>query len=198
MTTLQKNQSMFSMRTNPLDSSRNRSVSGHNMTSHLKNMFHIPGFVQSGHTVLLDVIREAISWKVYKPSPKSRLVATWAPGNHHTLVDELLADMVANVEATFKVRIGSMFLNLYKDGSYHCPYHSDKYSGISGVFTISLGQTRDLLIKKNGKGNKAQKYTLQSGDLYYMSNALQSTHKHSIPKRTRCIGERISIVMFVK
>ena len=147
---------------------------------------------------MLLLLRDDMIWTPYVMSPKSRLCATWKI--HHTNhtqkeIDILLEGLLVQIQQTFKTIIRGVFLNWYKDGSDYCPYHSDNYN--SDVYTISLGQSRDLLIKRNGPG-KAEKFTLNSGDLYYMSNAIQLTHKHSIPSRKKVTNERISIVFFAQ
>ena len=65
------------------------------------------------------------------------------------------------------------------------------------VYTISLGSSRDLLIKQDGKGTKSEKIKLDSGDLYFMDERLHRNHTHSIPKRANS-GRRISVVFFAK
>ena len=156
---------------------------------------HIPNFISidiSFH--LLSLLRDGMKWKKFLPSPKSRLCVYWEHGDFREL-DILLEGIIVQIQQIFQVNIKGVFLNWYKNGQDYCPYHSDKYN--CDVFTISLGQTRDLLIKYNGPG-KAEKFTLNSGDLYYMSNEMQLTHKHSIPIRKNVIGDRISIVFFAR
>ena len=158
--------------------------------------FHHPQFISAENAaLLLPLIRDSMSWQAFPPSPNSRQCAGWALGGGNGVMDYLLEGVASQIQSLWPVQVktGAVFLNYYKTGEDYCPYHSDKYE--AHVFTLSLGCTRDLLIKRNGPG-KAEKFTLNSGDLYFMSNQMQSTHKHSVPPRKHVTGERISVVFF--
>ena len=103
---------------------------------------------------------------------------------------------MTQIESDFCITLEKdMFLNYYQDGSDYCPYHADVYN--CDTITLSLGATRDFLVKENGKGTKASKYTLTTGDLYYMPHSIHKTYKHSIPVRKGVSEGRISILFFV-
>lgn len=145
----------------------------------------------------LEILSQNVSWKIFAPSPKSRKVAQWIPDDNNILVNEIIIYLIDLIKDKYKINsCKGVFLNLYDDGSDYCSYHKDVYG--TDVYTISLGSTRDFLVKEDGKGNKAEKYTLKNGDLYYMSEKLHEKHKHSIPKRTRVTEPRISVVFFTK
>jgi alkylated DNA repair dioxygenase AlkB len=109
----------------------------------------------------------------------------------------ILLSLQIHLQDTYNVRVDNgIFLNLYKDGEDYCPYHRDQYG--KDVYTISLGATRDLLLKPDEKGKETEKYTLKSGDMYYMANELHKTHRHSIPKRKNMNQTRISVVFFTR
>jgi alkylated DNA repair dioxygenase AlkB len=154
---------------------------------------HIPSFIDTDKgEVLLSVLQALVPWSIFGPSPNSRQVYRWDDRTPSPLCG-ILSDMVHRLERERKVTVKGVFLNLYQDGKDYCPYHRDMYG--TDVYTISLGATRDLLIKPDN-GDKTIKYSLRSGDLYYMSKAINSTHRHSIPKRKNVNGTRISIVFF--
>lgn len=144
----------------------------------------------------LATLTNTIEWKMFGPSPRSRRVARCEyralTGQPDT--DRIISGFCEKLINKYNVTIRGIFFNLYENGGDYCPYHADTYG--TDVYTLSLGSTRDILIKENGIGTRADKITLESGDLYYMPNALQSTHKHSIPKRKSVGNSRISIVFF--
>ena len=155
---------------------------------------HTPAFIDEEiANELLELLKKNIQWEKFQLSPNSRLVSRWQGSNSEHL-NCLIEGFTVLIQQRFQTNVKGIFLNWYKDGSDYCPYHSHRYG--ANVYTISLGGTRDLLIKQNGRGTRAEKFTLKSGDLYFMSNKMQSIHKHSIPKRKKVNSERISVVFF--
>ena len=67
---------------------------------------------------------------------------------------------------------------------------------ITDIYTISLGTSRDMLIKKKETGQRSDKISLESGDLYYMSEEMNKHYKHCIPKRKNIKDTTISLVFF--
>ena len=142
----------------------------------------------------LSIIEEGTAWYRFRPSPNSRLVSRWKPGD--TLVDSIIQALTVKLQEEFNVKVGSIFLNFYMNGGDYCPYHKDRYG--ADVYTLTLGEKRDFLLKADRKGSRVSKISLGSGDLYVMGKALQLTHKHSVPKRMGANGKRISIVFFIE
>jgi len=139
----------------------------------------------------LSILQAVVPWEPFLLSPNSRKVYRYAPP---TTFDPLITPLIHKIETDFKTTVRGIFMNIYENGSDYCSYHKDRYN--TDVYTISLGETRDLLIKPDVKGTRAEKITLQSGDLYFMDERLHRTHVHSIPKRKNVNGVRISIVFF--
>jgi len=110
-------------------------------------------------------------------------------------INTIFQGLIQKINSQYNCDIQNIFCNLYKDGQDYCSYHKDKYK--RHIYTLSLGESRDFLVKPDGKGTKATKYTLNSGDLYFMHNNLHKHHKHSVPKRKNVTGTRISLVFFV-
>ena len=147
---------------------------------------------------ILNILQALCKWDPFPPSPKSRKVCGWnimLQNNFEPVINQLFINLSNKIKQTFNVNVISIFCNLYENGSDYCPYHKDMYG--CNLFTLSLGQTRDFLIKPDAKGTKSTKYTLESGDLYFMDNNIHTHHKHSIPKRKNINKPRISIVFFV-
>lgn len=98
-----------------------------------------------------------------------------------------------------KSRIFGIFCNLYRDGEYYTPYHRDSYSLREDALTItySFGATRRFLMKPDD-GSETKKFDLSDGDIFVMTKEDNETHKHSIPKTRKRLGERISVVCFLE
>jgi len=145
----------------------------------------------------LDLFRFCVEWVTWQASPNSRLVKKWVPSETSEIINDILFGLIDRLKKDCHVlECSGVFMNNYINGEDYCPYHKDQYD--ADVYTISLGSKRELLIKKDGKGEKAEKISLESGDLYYMSEELNKCYKHSIPKRKKIKGPRISLVFFCK
>lgn len=144
---------------------------------------------------ILKLLQDNISWSTFGPSPKSRKVSRWTPGTPgtETVSDQVLLELKHELESRMNTKVQGIFLNLYQDGMDHCPYHRDSYG--TDVYTLSLGDKRDLLVKSD-QGGASDKYILESGDLYFMAVKLHDGHRHSIPVRKGRKDPRISVVFF--
>lgn len=145
-----------------------------------------------------SLLKDNISWKVWPFSPNSRTVYHFQIGENK-IVDDILLNLKSQIEKHFSINIIGIFCNYYKDGNNFCPYHKDSYG--TNVYTLTLceeGGEREILIKSDIKGSKATSYKIENGDLYVLTESLNSTHKHSIPKRKNITKGRISIVFFGK
>ncbi|MGR3279331.1 alpha-ketoglutarate-dependent dioxygenase AlkB [Acaryochloris marina NIES-2412] len=88
-------------------------------------------------------------------------------------------------------------LNFYADGSSSMGFHSDTAEELApgtGVATLSLGATRTITYKLKTDQEVQYSYSLESGDLLYMSNAVQLDWLHGILKEAK-VGPRISITL---
>ena len=147
-----------------------------------------------------SLFKALIPWQICSFSPNSRKVFMWnSSGLMSSSTDPQLSmlfqKLIDKIQSRFGVQIENLFCNLYEDGSNYCSYHKDKYG--MNIYTLSLGAPRDFSVKPDGKNTTTKTFLLESGDLYFMDNAIHKTHKHSIPKRTKCKDSRISIVFFV-
>lgn len=160
-------------------------------------MKHYPTYVDSDTAEFAaSVLQAMVPWKPFALAPKSRRVFQWQRGSMAPDIDAIFIKFVNDLESKHKVKVKGVFCNLYVDNNDYCPYHRDQYN--ADVWTLSLGSTRDFLVKPDEKGTRATTYTLKSGDLYYMAKELHRNHRHSIPKRSGKIGPRISIVFFTE
>lgn len=159
-------------------------------------MEHKPGYIGKDRAdALYHVLSALVPWKRFAPSPKSRQVYRWSPDVSSGLpdLDGILTGLVDTLQIDRQVMVQGVFLNYYQNGKDYCPYHRDTYG--TDVYTLSLGDTRDFMLKKDGPG-RATSYTLRSGDLYLMKKDLHRDHRHSIPVRKGRKNGRISVVFF--
>lgn len=158
-------------------------------------IMHIPGFIdQERASCILNALQALLPWTTFEPSPNSRRVWRWDKSTGESIIDGIFIELVHELQQQCQVQVHSIFCNLYRDGNDYCPYHNDSYG--CDVWTLSLGDTRDFLVKPDGIGTRSQSWTLKSGDMYFMDKRLHKDHRHSIPVRKGCKGSRISIVFF--
>lgn len=61
------------------------------------------------------------------------------------------------------------------------------------IASLSLGGSRDFLMKHKDDAKKKEKYPLENGDMLVMQGTTQSKWLHSIPKRTSSVQPRVNI-----
>jgi alkylated DNA repair dioxygenase AlkB len=87
-------------------------------------------------------------------------------------------------------------LCLYRDGSDSVAWHGDTIGRGSTddtlVAIVSLGAPRSFLLRPRG-GGTSRRFEVGRGDLLVMGGSCQRTWEHSVPKRSRTNGPRISI-----
>lgn len=160
-------------------------------------VMHIPKFLDKDRAeYILNTLQALIPWVEFTPSPKSRKVWRFEGLTGDVAIDKIFLDLITELQLQCNVKVQGVFCNLYRDGNDYCPYHRDSYG--CDVWTLSLGDTRDFLVKKDVIGAKADKWTLESGDLYFMDKTLHKHYKHSIPVRKNKKHARISLVFFTQ
>lgn len=99
------------------------------------------------------------------------------------------------IEREYHWPANSCLLNEYKNGPQYISWHSDKEVNKhfnSGVYTVSLGASRDFYLRRKDDHTRVIKTTLHAGDLCVMEGSTQQEYEHSVPKRTQA-GYRISL-----
>lgn len=112
-----------------------------------------------------------------------------------------LADMLAVVRRLAPAPYTAAGLNLYRDGRDGVAMHHDKlHTLVPGhpIALLSLGAPRRMRVRAKAGGAKAVAVELAPGSVLAMSHASQRTHEHGIPKMTRPVGPRISVVFRVR
>ena len=112
-------------------------------------------------------------------------------------LQEILAVAQTRVPAPYN----AVGLNLYRDGRDSVAMHNDKLHSILPGFPIalvSLGNARRMNIRAKSGASRAIGIDLEPGSLLVMSHASQLTHEHGIPKTTKAVGPRMSVVFRVR
>ncbi len=61
------------------------------------------------------------------------------------------------------------------------------------IASLSLGGSRDFLMKHKDDAKRKEKFPLENGDMLVMQGTTQSKWLHSIPKRTSSVQPRVNI-----
>ena len=133
---------------------------------------------------VVDVPRQLASYALHR----------WPP-------DLPLPDVLAVVQRLVPAPYSAVGLNLYRDGRDSVAMHNDKLHQIAPgqpISLLSLGHPRRMLVRAKAPGARALPIELQPGSLLVMSHASQLTHEHGIPKTSRPVGPRISVVFRVR
>ena len=125
--------------------------------------------------------------KAYTYSGKTNEPNGWSP---------TLLKIKRQIEEATKQQFNSCLCNLYRHGTDSMGWHSDDEDELGRnpvIASLSLGAMRPF--KLQHKTDKEQKLTvaLNNGSLLVMSGRLQHCWKHSIPKTTKAVGERINL-----
>lgn len=105
---------------------------------------------------------------------------------------KMLHDMIAESICEFN----SVLINLYTNGDYYMGYHQDNEPEVdlsAGIFSLSLGQSRDFLFKSITDKKKIVKIKLCDRDGLYMGPQTLIDWQHALPKRKNVNNLRINL-----
>ena len=100
------------------------------------------------------------------------------------------------VNAALGTQFNSVLVNAYRDGRDYMGYHQDHEPELGPhphVASISLGASRDFLLKAVSNPEKVHSIHLEHGALFHMIPPCQRTFKHALPKRLKCHQPRINL-----
>jgi alkylated DNA repair dioxygenase AlkB len=158
----------------------------------------------SGSDRLFDHLLEVVPWRAERRQMYDRvvdvprLVAFYDEAQ--PLPDPALETMRASLSEEYSSELGEPFatvgLCLYRDGSDSVAWHGDTIgrgrTDDTLVAIVSLGTPRSFLLRPRG-GGASRRLELGRGDLLVMGGSCQRTWEHSVPKRARTDGPRMSI-----
>lgn len=152
------------------------------------NINYVPKFIDNTEaSTLFQVLQNAISWNKMNYFKRSI--------SHYEGNVPQLNEIILQVQNNFERSVEGVFLNYYENGNDYAPYHADKYN--CDTCLISLGETRILRYKHNTTGDNTD-YNLANGDLLFIPDEINNNYKHSLLKRTKISGSRISMLIFFK
>lgn len=180
---------------------------------------YIPDFIYNPEETFKQVVKEveflprdALSFKIYGkvlvlPRDKQFYgdhredgkVPWYRYGGDHipkvhkwTPILEMIRD---SIESFTGQHCNHLVVNRYQNGNDHISFHRDKtkdFETDASVMTVSLGCTRDFILKEKATGNKV-KIALQPGSLCILGPETNEKWYHSIPKRAGVSKTRISL-----
>jgi alkylated DNA repair dioxygenase AlkB len=89
----------------------------------------------------------------------------------------------------------SVLINNYKDGEQYMGWHCDNEKELGTrptICSLSIGSTRDFILRNKADHSMKTKVDLQSGDLLLMLGETQTYWDHALPKRLRVKDRRIN------
>lgn len=153
--------------------------------------------VRGGDEVLDDLIATT-AWRNGRRQMYDRMVddprlSRWwraGEGDPH----ELLATTRRAVEAHYRLRLGGVVLNYYRDGHDSVAWHRDRElrdPASTVVAILTLGARRPFRLRPHGGGQSID-LAPGAGDLLVMGGRCQADWEHAVPKVARPLGPRIS------
>jgi alkylated DNA repair dioxygenase AlkB len=106
-----------------------------------------------------------------------------------------LAKIKQRIEDAAEAEFNSLLLNLYRDGRDSIGFHADDEPELGKnpvVASVSLGAVRKFLLK-HVETIETLSFQLAHGSLLVMAGACQHHWRHSVPKTTETVGERINL-----
>lgn len=126
-----------------------------------------------------------------------RLLASYALAAAPPPIGEIAAAVVAATGAAF-THVG---LNLYRDAHDSVAPHNDHLDELVAgqpIALVSLGATREMVIRAKRPPRRVLRLDLAAGSLLVMSHATQLHYDHGIPKQRTPVGPRISLAFRVR
>ena len=167
-----------------------------------------PGWV-SDHQLLLDQLRDEISWDQHEITLFGRTVPTprltaWMGDTAYSysgVVNEpapwpaALAELRDRLSEALGVGFNSCLANLYRDGSDSMGFHSDDEPALGPeptIASISLGDRRRFVLPNRGSRQR-WRWDLGAGDLLVMRDESQRDYAHAVPKTAHLVGPRMNL-----
>lgn len=124
--------------------------------------------------------------RVYTWSGITMIPLSWPPD---------LLKIRDRVQAATGRRFNSVLMNYYRNGNDCVSWHSDDERGLGPlpfIASLSVGADRDFLLRRKG-ADEVVKVSLEGGSLLVMTEGIQETWQHSLPRRKRVMGPRVNL-----
>lgn len=153
-----------------------------------------------GDQTLLEHVRDTTDWHEWSRPMYDRVVevprlTAQLPrdGEGHPV----LASARGALDARFGQRFSRIGLALYRDGKDSVAPHGDMVAremDESVMAIVSCGARRRFLLKPADGGGATVSFDFGEGDLLVMGGTIQRTWRHSVPKTSKPVGPRLSIM----
>ncbi len=151
-----------------------------------------------GADAVLDHLIDATEWhqgrrRMYDRTVDDPRLSCWFR-DRDALPHPVALEIRAALEARYRVRLGAVGLNYYRDGRDSVAFHRDRELrelDDTLIAIVTLGAHRPFLVRPLG-GGASRDLAPASGDLLVMGGACQQRFEHGVPKVARC-GPRISM-----
>jgi alkylated DNA repair dioxygenase AlkB len=154
----------------------------------MEGIIHIAEFVLNP-TAIFDELENSISWD---DRMTARKTASYGVAYNYSQMSypfnpllPVLEQFCLNINKQIGFEPNNCLINYYLDGKSKMGFHTDQVDILehnTGVAIISLGQSRVLRFRKIENKEHTVDFTLSSGSLLYMNQAIQSEWEHAIPK----------------
>jgi len=108
-----------------------------------------------------------------------------------------LSQICIDVNSAIGFEPNNCLINYYLDGKSKMGFHADQTDILeknTGIAIVSLGETRILRFRNKENNSQIIDYELSSGSLLYMTQDVQRTWEHAIPKSNTSNG-RMSLTL---
>jgi alkylated DNA repair dioxygenase AlkB len=103
-----------------------------------------------------------------------------------------LATLRAALNRTFKARMNSCLVNLYRDGSDSMSWHADDEASLRHIIlSVSFGESRTFQIREGTRGPK-RALRLDHASILLMTIESQFVYRHAVPKEIAS-GARLNL-----
>ena len=169
---------------------------------------YVPGWLH-GSDALFDDVVDSVDFEQRTKIPmydrlvdEPRLTSWWAETGDEPVPVPILADIRWALADRYGPHFDSIGFNLYRDQRDSVAWHADRHQAVVTepvVAILSVGESRPFQLRRvrddeHGEvGGASLTWGLGHGDLLVMGGACQHEWQHSVPKRRRAVGPRISI-----
>lgn len=154
----------------------------------MNGIIHIEHFIEKPDQ-LFDLLISNVKWDERMTARKT---ASYGKAYNYSQIEypyqEFLPEL-QNIIQKLKPIIGfeanNCLINYYMDGKSKMGYHSDQTDILeknTGIAIVSVGETRTLKFRNIQNPEEFVPYELTSGSLVYMTQEIQDSWQHSIPK----------------
>ncbi|MGW7316054.1 alpha-ketoglutarate-dependent dioxygenase AlkB [Streptomyces sp. NPDC054854] len=164
----------------------------------------LPGWL-TGADALFETLAAEVPWRAERRQMYDRevavprLLAFYGDGAElpHPALTEARTALGRHYAAELHEPFVTAGLCLYRDGRDSVAWHGDR-TGRSAtqdtmVAILSVGDPRDLVLRRREGGPTLLRLPLGHGDLVVMGGSCQRTMEHAVPKTSRAVGPRISV-----